>query len=227
MTRLLFVTGTDTGVGKTVLTSLLLAHGLARGMSILAMKPFCSGGRRDVEILDSIQAGRLPAGLLNPFYFDEPVAPLVSQRLHHRRITLAETRRAVRAASRLCETLLIEGSGGLLVPLGEGFTVLDLILSLDAEIVLVSRNKLGTVNHTLLAAHALKTGGILGFTTVLMNSGGGDSSTRSNPGLLSELLAPDPLVSIPALRGGLDSAQAMRNHAARLAPLLERILVQG
>src|SRR5882724_997479 len=95
--RIIFITGTDTGVGKTLLTALLLQHLLDSGVEALAMKPFCSGGREDVDLLQAIQNSRLPDDAINPFYFAEPVAPLVAARKARRRISLAQVLQKVRA----------------------------------------------------------------------------------------------------------------------------------
>ncbi|MGH7971881.1 MAG: dethiobiotin synthase, partial [Limisphaerales bacterium] len=161
--RLLFITGTDTGVGKTVLTALLLAHLRRTGRRALALKPFCSGSRADVTLLRSLQHGELTVEEVNPFYFAQPVAPWVAtRRTPQRRVKLQTVTRHIRsiAARHLSGTtpdefLLIEGCGGLLVPLGDNFTVLDLLARLRCETLLVSRNRLGTINHTLLAVAAL------------------------------------------------------------------------
>src|SRR5260221_11161888 len=117
--RTVFITGTDTGVGKTLLTALLLQHLLDTGVEALAMKPFCSGGRADVELLQAIQNSRLPDDAVNPFYFAESVAPLVAARKLRCRISLAQVLQKIRAVESRCERLLIEGSGGLMAPLGE------------------------------------------------------------------------------------------------------------
>src|SRR5579862_1215230 len=138
---IIFITGTDTGVGKTLLTALLLCHLRENGCRALALKPFCSGGRADAQLLHQLQERELTLNEVNPFYFPEPVAPLISARKHHRYISLDQVVRrinsiasplsSVRAGSTpKCPTqnlklktqsyLLIEGSGGLLVPLGEG-----------------------------------------------------------------------------------------------------------
>src|SRR5579859_2301962 len=86
--RILFITGTDTGVGKTLLTSLLLCYLRSRGARVLALKPFCSGGRADAELLCELQDGDLTLDEINPFYFPEPVAPLISALKHKRNIPL-------------------------------------------------------------------------------------------------------------------------------------------
>src|SRR2546426_834034 len=78
--KILFVTGTDTGVGKTLVVASLLYHLRQRDVSALAMKPFCSGSRADVQLLQRIQDGAVTNEEANPFYFREPVAPLVAAR---------------------------------------------------------------------------------------------------------------------------------------------------
>ena len=148
--RIIFITGTDTGVGKTLLTGLLLHHLRQSGCHALAMKPFCSGGRADAELLRAIQDGELTLDEINPFFFTEPLAPLVAARKHQCSIRIPEVLRRITRVANRCECLLIEGIGGVMVPLGEGFSVLDLIAKLGCEAIVVSRNRLGTINHTLL-----------------------------------------------------------------------------
>src|SRR5258707_11333001 len=130
--RIIFITGTDTGVGKTLLTGLLLHHLRHSGCAAWAMKPFCSGSRADVLFLSALQDGELTDDEINPFYFPEPVAPLISVRKHRRRIKLNDVLSLIHTlVSRLSAaknphmstapslhhsivpTLLIEGSGGL------------------------------------------------------------------------------------------------------------------
>ena len=86
--KIIFITGTDTGVGKTVLTACLVEYLRQTGVDALAMKPFCSGNRDDVELLQSIQESRLPDDVINPFYFIDAVAPLVAARKAALKITL-------------------------------------------------------------------------------------------------------------------------------------------
>jgi dethiobiotin synthetase len=208
--RIIFITGTDTGVGKTVLTGLLLYHLRRHGCHALAMKPFCSGGTADTNRLRAIQENELAAEEITPFVFDEPLAPLVAARMGQRSIRLAEVLKRIRGLVRRCECLLVEGIGGLCVPLGEGFAVIDVITRLGCEVVVVSANRLGTLNHTLLTAAALDRAGVKRYKTVLMNLNHLDASARSNGDILSELLAPKPLYMLgylgqePLRVGGLE-----------------------
>lgn len=219
--RIIFVTGTDTGVGKTLLTGLLLASLRQRGCHALAIKPFCSGGLGDVKLLRALQPNELAAAELNPFYYPEPVAPLVSARLHRRPVALEEVVDHVRRMAARCQVLLVEGAGGLLVPLGEGYSIADVIRALNCEVILVARNRLGTVNHTLLTLRALETmpckqpAGVAPtrqargaspaprpVAVVLMGAARRDLSCASNAALLEEFLPPTPLINVPFLGAG-------------------------
>jgi dethiobiotin synthetase len=251
-TRVVFITGTDTGVGKTLLTALLLCHLRSRGACAVAIKPFCSGSRADAELLHQLQDGDLSLDEINPFYFPEPVAPLVSCRKHRRRISLQNAVQHIDGIAarvgqiparpsgvseiknsklRIKNYLLIEGSGGLLVPLGEGYTVRDLIARLACDVIVVSRNKLGTINHTLLTLHSLTSIPHSALRTphsalkvVLMDSASRDTSSRSNPGILAELLAPIPLVRFPFLGLRCSSVPAVKKNAKKIQKTLASML---
>lgn len=199
MARIIFVTGTDTGVGKTVFTASLVYVLRSQKVNALGMKPFCSGSRDDIIVLQSVQPGALSAEEVNPFYFHAPVAPLVVLRQARRNIPLKETLARIRHVQTKSEVLVIEGSGGLMAPLGEGYTAADLIRALECEVVIVSRNKLGTINHTLLTVDAVKRLQPKKLSVVLMQRGTGDASTATNFEILHELVAPIPVVAYPFL----------------------------
>ena len=253
--RIIFITGTDTGVGKTLLTSLLLAHLRARGIRPLALKPFCSGSRSDALLLHSLMEDELTLDEINPFYFPEPIAPLIAARKHHRRISLrhvlshisrithppsvgsAKEGRASRIVSACSHaptlppsTLLIEGAGGLLSPLAEDCTALDVICSLGCEVLVVAPNKLGTINHTLLTIRTLRQSATRATDSprptriVLMNCPSPDLSAASNPRILSELLAPIQVSTLPFLGRNCRTSEAIRTHSKVLNQKLSRLL---
>jgi dethiobiotin synthetase len=250
--RIIFITGTDTAAGKTVLTALLLSHLRRRGHRALAIKPFCSGGRADAELLQTLQAGELSLDEINPFHFAEPLAPLVAARKHRRNIPLATVLEHVRSVLRrrfsspsaaAQSFLLIEGVGGLLVPLGKGYTVLDLVSRLARkaatpgarqpagagiafEVLVAARNRVGTLNHTLLTVRALRDAGIRNFSVVLMDGPGPEPSAASNPALLAQLLSPAPVHRIPYLGRNRGTPSAVRRHSLRLARMLGRLVAQ-
>lgn len=216
--RTIFITGTDTSVGKTLLTALLLTHLRAAGRRTLALKPFSSGGREDAELLFKLQGGELTLNEINPFHYPEPLAPLVAARLQRRVVGLREvlahsqrikqrlrskpairTRRAGvrRRRNPQSAILLIEGVGGLMVPLGEKYLVLDMIKRLRCEVIVVAANRLGVLNHALLTTRTLRNAGIHRIKVVLMGQPGPDQSSASNPAVLSQFLQPTPLINLP------------------------------
>jgi dethiobiotin synthetase len=222
--RIIFITGTDTGVGKTLVTGLLLYHLRQSGCHALAMKPFCSGGRADAELLNAVQGGELTGDEINPFFFKEPLAPLVAARKHHRSIRLPAALQPIRSLADRCQCLLVEGIGGVMVPLGEGFSVLDLIANLGCHTILVARNRLGTINHTLLSVNAIQHVGIRGLRTVLNSCSGQDSSAGSNVSTLSELLDPIPVFPIPFLGRKLARLDVLKPTQKKLKKTLAQIL---
>jgi dethiobiotin synthetase len=199
--KIIFITGTDTGVGKTVLTALLLYHLRRHTGRALAMKPFCSGGLGDVRLLQSLQAGELSDTEMNPFSFAQPIAPLAAAKKGQKPVRLSDVINRINLIGKRCDQLLIEGSGGLMVPLGKACTVADLIAKLNCRVIVVARNRLGTINHTLLTVNALKANGIKAknLTVVLMAARKPDLSSRSNARIISNLVRPIRVLSIPFL----------------------------
>jgi dethiobiotin synthetase len=188
----LYVTGTGTGAGKTTLATLLLQRARKKSIKVAAFKPFCSGGREDAEKLHALQTAGQYLDQVNPFYFDEPIAPLVAARNKGVRITLHETLGKIASP----HPLLVEGAGGLLTPLGENFSLLDIIRSIPGRVCIVAQNSLGVLNHTLLTAKQL-VGRDLAI--VLMHPEVVDTSTNTNRAILQELLPQSMIVEIPRL----------------------------
>ncbi len=220
------MTGTDTGVGKTLLTGLLLCHLRRRGVGALAMKPFCSGGRKDVDLIQALQNHAVPDEEVNPFYFPEPLAPLVAARKHRRRISLRQVLRSIERVEAQCEWLIIEGSGGVLVPLGEDFSVADLIAKLHCEIVVVGRNRVGTINHTLLAVRSLQHVTNQRIKIILMGQKRGDLSAFSNGRILGELLAPTPVLTVRFLGENATRPEAFEKNQEKIKKVLARLCNQ-
>jgi len=163
--RGLFFTGTDTGVGKTVVTAAvarLLRH---QGQPVRVCKPVATGGRlvegachcEDTEQLAAAVGHEQTLAEITPWAFMEAVAPSVAARLAGEALTLTDVADAVRANARPAASLLVEGVGGLLCPLTERATVADLIRELGLPVVVVARRSLGTLNHTLLTLEVART----------------------------------------------------------------------
>ena len=166
--RGLFVTGTGTGVGKTILSAALLAAMAAAGERVRAHKPVVTGleterpTRRawppDHELLASV-AGMTPEEVA-PLRYGPAVSPHLAARLAGEEIDPAELIARARAAATGERTLIVEGVGGLMVPLTEGFTVQDLAVALRLGVLIAAEPGLGTINHTLLTLDAARAAGL-------------------------------------------------------------------
>src|SRR5450631_4319787 len=154
MKRIIFITGTDTGVGKTVLTALLARFLRGRGVNVAALKPICSGGRADAVALHRALGGALTLDEINPWHFRAAIAPSFAAKLEKKPVRRALVLAHLRAARNKFDLTLVEGAGGLLSPLGESFDSRDLMAALHATPIIVAPNKLGTVNHILLTLEA-------------------------------------------------------------------------
>ncbi len=270
--KIIFVTGTDTGVGKTILTGLLVHHLRSSGVHALAMKPFCSGGRADVRLLRAMQDGELAEDEINPFYFPEPIAPLISARQHKRAIPLAQVIQRIQEIAARCECLVIEGSGGLLVPLGmdfqnmlshsnfsrwiksaahdqaitvtknlplpeggggvggkgastvrEAYFVSDLIQHLQAEVIIVSRNRLGTINHTLMTLKVLRDLGVNNIQIALVDQGRKDLSSTSNHRTPERVMCSDlAVVGVSFLSKNARKSDGLKNSSRKMKKTLAR-----
>ncbi|HEX3626773.1 MAG TPA: dethiobiotin synthase [Verrucomicrobiae bacterium] len=186
MRRILFVTGTDTGAGKTVLTVLLARHLRAQDVNAAALKPICSGGRGDARKIYGAINGVLSLDEINPWHFKAAIAPSLAARREGKKLKLPQVVAHARAMQKRFEVLLMEGAGGLLSPLGDKFNSRDLILQLDAIPIIVAPNRLGVVNHALLTLDALPANFRARARVVLFPFGKPDASAKSNAGLLAE-----------------------------------------
>ena len=219
-----FITGSDTGVGKTVLTALLTRHLLAKGVSVRAVKPFCSGGREDAEILFAAQAGRVPLDEINPWNFRAPLAPLVAARRERKVVNLPQVVDFFRDAARRCHVLLVEGAGGLLSPLGEGFAARELIRVTRARPLVVCADRLGALNQVLLVLAALPPPAARQARVVLMPVVTPDESSASNGAILAELLGRHRVHRLPYWPGPVLSGLFHGPLPAGLKTRLTRLL---
>jgi dethiobiotin synthetase len=158
--RGLFVTATDTGVGKTEVACALVSGARAAGLDVGAMKPaqsgVTSGEASDAERLREAAGGADPLELVCPYQFEPPLAPGVAARLAGVAISLPRLTEVARALALRHAALVVEGAGGLLVPLTPGATYADLAVALGLPVLVVARAGLGTVNHTALTVEALR-----------------------------------------------------------------------
>lgn len=200
-TRFVVVTGSDTGVGKTVLTTLLARRLRAEGVNAVALKPLCSGGREDAIALHAANGGLLTLDEVNPWHFNAPLAPVLAARGERKRLMLAEVLAQVRAVARRIEFVLVEGAGGLLSPLGKAFDNRDMVVALRATPVIVVPNRLGAVNQARLVLAALPGSARTRAQIVLMGQRGADVSERTNARLLAEFEPEVIITQLPWMEG--------------------------
>ncbi|NVN92312.1 MAG: dethiobiotin synthase [Desulfuromonadales bacterium] len=157
MNRGIFITGTDTGVGKTIVAATLARLLRYKGINVGVMKPVTSGCREEQGQLVSDDALLLcrAAGLacsddIAPYLLREPLAPAEAARLDGVRIDADRIRVSYDRLAARHDVVIVEGAGGLMVPLAEGLLTTDLIRLLNLPLLVVARPNLGTVNHTLL-----------------------------------------------------------------------------
>lgn len=188
--RGVFVAGTDTGVGKTVLAAALAAALREEGLDVGVWKPVQSGARLTDPEGDAARLCRL-SGVGDELEsvcavaLAAPLAPLVAARLEGRRINLEAVVAHGQALAARHAALIVEGAGGVMVPLAPGFYVLDLMVRLGLPVVLAARAGLGTVNHTLLTAEAVRRRGLTVLGAVLIGgpeSAGTDAATAAAAG---------------------------------------------
>ena len=151
----LFITGTDTGVGKTRTAVQLLRLLRAAGMSCAAMKPICCGDRRDAELLLAASSDGLTIDDVNPVWLKTPAAPIVGSLTEEVNIDIGLILGAFRALQDRVDHLIVEGVGGWLVPVRPDYFVSDLVVEMALPVLVVAENRLGCLNHTALTVRSV------------------------------------------------------------------------
>lgn len=165
--RGVFVTGTDTGVGKSVLAAAICAALAARGERVAAFKPAVTGldeapGEWPADhalLASAASAGQAPEDIA-PYRFGPPLSPHYAAELAGERIEPARVLESAGAAARRSTVLVVEGVGGLMVPLAPGYSIRDLAVDLALPTVIAARTALGTISHTLLTLDAARAAGL-------------------------------------------------------------------
>lgn len=159
-----FVTGTDTGVGKTLVSCALLHAFSARGRSVVGMKPVAAGCDDDMheDVRQLRAASNMLAGLgqINPYSFVQPVAPHLAARFAGIRINLERILEAYSELDAQADTVIVEGAGGFRVPLNDDEDGADLVQRMNIPVVLVVGMRLGCLNHALLTVESIAARGL-------------------------------------------------------------------
>ncbi|MDF1659911.1 MAG: dethiobiotin synthase [Verrucomicrobiales bacterium] len=192
MANAVFITGTDTDVGKTWVAVRLVELLRKRGLNAVGMKPIECGSYDDSRALYAASGGVVTLEEVNPIHLDEPVAPAaVSTSVE---ICFDALKKSFEMLSAKSDFVVVEGAGGWLVPINSEKTVADLAVYLDIPVVVVAANRLGCLNHTLLTADAIRSTD-LEFQGVFLNLfGENDLSQSTNANQLRQRLDEIPLI---------------------------------
>ena len=200
----IFITGTDTGVGKTAISGGLAGALADKGLSVGVMKPVQSGaGVRngafyspDSEFMIAACGSQDEIELVCPVMLREPLAPSVAADIEGKAIDLGIIRNAYLELEKRHDIVIVEGAGGIAVPVKDNFLYSDLIKCLCLPAIIVARAGLGTINHTFLTVEYAKTCGI-SVTGVIINDFKGGIAEETNPGIIEKLTGVPVLGIIP------------------------------
>jgi dethiobiotin synthetase len=217
--RGLFVTATDTGVGKTEVACALIADARARGLDAVGMKPAQSGVTAgeptDADRLLAASGGSEPLEAICPYSFALPLAPAVAARVEGLEISFARILDAARALAARHEAVVVEGAGGLLAPLTDRETFADLAAALGLPVLVVARAGLGTVSHTALTVEALRRRALTVAGVVLNRTAPEDDpSVPYNAGEIARLTGVAPAALLPFVVDIDARARALRSMLA-------------
>lgn len=221
------ITGTDTGVGKTAVAAGLVAALRARGVRAAGMKPIETGiadagdPGSDAALLRAASGGGLALEEVRPLVYAEPLAPLVAAHRAGRAVDVARLDDAWAALAARHEAVVVEGAGGLLVPIAPGLDFAGLFARWALDVVVVAANRLGCLNHALLTVRAAEGAGLAVRAVVLdaASPGAPGLAERTNHEALRELLSGTPVLTFPWVAARRDPG-ALAAAAAPLADLL-------
>ena len=182
-----FITGTDTGVGKTYVTRLILETLRNEGIDAVGYKPVACGDRADATLL-AAASGKLSRDEVNPVFLKPALAPLVAGMLEGRTLTLAELLQGYQHLAARHASVVVEGVGGWEVPLAPALRVSDLAVALALPVIVVAANRLGCINHVLLTVDAIRARGLT-CAGIILNQLEDEMDTAmiTNKGIIEEL----------------------------------------
>lgn len=184
----LFLTGTDTDVGKTYVAALLIRALRKAGRDTVGLKPICCGGREDAEILHEASAGTISLNEINPVWLRTPAAPYTAAVIENRTIDLMLIREMFGRARSAHASLIVEGVGGWKVPIARDYDVADMAEEFGLPVAIVVANKLGAINHALLTVQSVQARGLPCAGLILNRTSlEDDVATATNRSVLEEL----------------------------------------
>lgn len=202
-----FITGTDTGVGKTVVATALVRALVAQGQRVAVMKPVASGshrtsqGLRNEDALALMTASNVaaPYSQVNPYCFEPAISPHIAAEDACIAVDTAHIRANFDTLSASADVIVVEGAGGWLAPLGPRISIKDLAATLDLPVLLVVGVRLGCINHALLTKLAIESHGTQFAGWIANTIDPGMPRQKENLETLAERLGAAPLAVVPAL----------------------------
>jgi dethiobiotin synthetase len=235
--RTLFITGTDTGVGKTLIACGIAAYMRRQGIDVGVMKPIETGFSKRSPSRDAARLRRYAQSsdsidMVGPFTYKEAVSPWIAARHSGRPVQIRRILQTADVLMRRHDVLLMEGAGGLLVPLTQNLTMLDLIKRLKTPVLLVTSDRVGTLNHTLLSVNELRAAKII-VLGIIVN--GTDVPTpaiarRSTAWVLKKLSRVPVWGTIPRMKKStVDRPASLADAVSRVVPIerLEYLLTHA
>jgi dethiobiotin synthetase len=237
-----FITGTDTGVGKTVVGAGLARSLAEMGLKVGVMKPIETGINLNSPSPDLVTyEGTISDGaflakaalieekreIIVPFTYAEPLAPLVAARRISQPVNLEKIKKAWEYLSSKYDLVIVEGAGGISVPIKESYDMASLAFELGLPILIVSRPSLGTLNHTLLTVHYARSRGleILGIIISGYNPETKDVAEITNPSIMEEICNEEIIGIVPrkqSIKSPEDAAEAVRENV-KIDVLLKKL----
>jgi len=204
----IFVTGTDTGVGKTIISAALCRYLASKGIKVGVMKPVETGVKNTAEMGPDAQLLAWAAGSsdsaehIAPYRFSLPAAPSMAASAEKGRIDIEHMVETAHDLASSCDFLIVEGAGGLMVPVAGGVLMADLAARMGLPLLVVARPSLGTINHTLLTVFAARAMELpVGGYIINGISAAPDKVEESTPHTLASLASADLLGVLPHVEG--------------------------
>jgi adenosylmethionine-8-amino-7-oxononanoate aminotransferase len=230
MKKGIFVTGTGTGVGKTLCSAILLKLLREQGIDAVPMKPVQTGGESDIKSqleLAGVASNPAELSLMNPYCYEPACSPHLAAQIAQRPIELSAISKALIELQSKHEFVIVEGAGGVLVPLDAEHSMVDLMIELELPVVVVASSQLGTINHTLLTLEALKSRGVsvLGLIITDHDSNAEDDFIANDNVALFERSAGFPvLMRVPYLAEINNSSIALLSETLRKKGIATKLI---